>query len=155
MIVITKRHTEKEEIIEVYEGEYDYFGRVLSPALLKTYKEKHSTVISNKVYEAIGEERLIQELCSLTGEDVGIEVINHYEFDKNAPTIKIYRKNHYWYYEEGEYFYLYNYNDFIEKVDKDFLKEYDNKNKPFTTKARKYFNEKYQIGHKWLRDEKW
>ena len=133
MIVITKRHillnnSTNREIIEVLKGNYDYYGLVLSPALLKIYQNEHNVAISYAIYEAVGEADLKKEVERITGERVTIQVITHSEEKANyrndnvvaeeitRPTVIIKRISNYWLEKTDTQYILHDYKDVVGKV---------------------------------------
>ena len=133
MIVITKKHivynnSTNREIIEVLKGNYDYYGLVLSPALLKIYQKEHNVAISYAIYEAVGEADLKKEVERITGERVTIQVITHSEEKANyrndnvvaeeitRPTVIIKRISNYWLERNNTHYILHDYNDVVGKV---------------------------------------
>ena len=132
MIVITKRHINNagvnKEIIEVLKGDYDYYGLVLSPALLKVYQREHNVAISYAIYEAVGEADLKTEVERITGERVTIQVIKHdaekpnYRNDNivaeeiTRPAVIIKRVSNYWLEKTTSDYILHDYNDVVGSV---------------------------------------
>jgi len=133
MIVITKKHivyknSANREIIEVLKGDYDYYGLVLSPALLKTYQKEHNVAISYAIYDAVGEADLKKEVERITGERVTIQVITHSEEKANyrnddivaeeiiRPTVIIKRVSNYWLEKTEQQYILHDYNDVVGSV---------------------------------------
>ncbi len=171
MILITKKRTKEGEQVNVYEGEFDYYGRILSPELVQSFKKHHNTIMSYAVYKAINDDnKLIKELNKLTGEDCEIKVCQHLgEKDMygnvdallSAPTVVINRKHHYWMGEDRGVFTLYDHEDVVLKLTEtevgQLYKEIEAKLKaPITSKylqAKKIFKDKYDV--RLIKDHIW